>query len=115
MHRLLRVFATAMFFVFAGGTAFAAAPEGGSGDRAEPAASEAPLVIFNRTIFVFRATLMGASPPSARHGHALLCWRYCGRGSTSRFRSKTTLRTTADRRRLAGVRCCGSRRRPAEP
>ena len=62
MHRLLRVFATAMFVVFAGGSAFAAAPEGGSGERAEPTASEAPLVIFNRTVFVFRATLMGASP-----------------------------------------------------
>ena len=62
MHRSLRVFATAMFFVFAGGTAFSAAPAGADENRAEPTVHEAPLVIFNRTVFVFRATLMGASP-----------------------------------------------------
>lgn len=51
-----------MFFVFAGGTAFSAAPPGADDNRVEPTVHEAPLVIFNRTVFVFRATLMGTAP-----------------------------------------------------
>lgn len=62
MHTLLRVFAIAMFFVLAGGTASSAAtPDNGATQKESPV-SEAPLTIFNRTIFVFRAPLMGSSP-----------------------------------------------------
>lgn len=62
MSTLLRVFTIAMFFVFAGGTAHSAAQPDNSATQKESAVSEAPLTIFNRTVFVFRAPLMGSSP-----------------------------------------------------
>lgn len=61
MQTFLRLFAVFLVAVLTNCPAFSASPSETRPAAEEPASSEAPLVVFNRTVIVFRAPFMGAS------------------------------------------------------